>query len=308
MSGGVRKDLGIISLPGDPGYGYRFKELFGLKLYSVHQRIFPDGETYIRLIDDLGDERRVLVIQSMYPEQDRRFFEILQILDILSSYDKEVEILILYLAYARQDKIFLRGEPISARIVMRYVTENDMVKKVYVAEPHSDYVVREFSKVHEIDLIKIMGEIFREKRVSEKPVVVSPDQGGVERARILSEILGTEYIAFRKYRDRYTGSIKTEAPGNIDLVKDRDVVIVDDILSTGGTIAEVASVMRGRGSRKIYVLCAHCLFVSNAFDKVFGGGVDKIFCGDTIKRVIDNPRIEYLDLARDIGRIIFLSN
>ncbi|MGC9010125.1 MAG: ribose-phosphate diphosphokinase [Sulfolobales archaeon] len=295
------RDLGIISLPGDPGYGSRFKELFNSRLYSVHQRIFPDGETYIRLIDELQDEKKLLIIQSMFPEQDRRFFEILQILDILDSYDKDIYLLILYMAYARQDKVFLRGEPVSARVVIRHITQNSKVKKIYVAEPHSDYVSKEFDRVHAINLIRIMGETLREKWILRRPIIVSPDQGGAERAKTLSEIFDTEYLVFRKYRDRYTGSIKTEAPENIDSVRERETIIVDDILSTGGTIAEVASILRRSGSEKIYVLCAHCLFVSDALNRVLSSGIDKIFCGNTVKRFIDDPHIEYIDLSSRVG-------
>ncbi|MGC9149183.1 MAG: ribose-phosphate diphosphokinase [Sulfolobales archaeon] len=298
------RDLGIISLPGDPGYGSRFKELFNSRLYIVHQRIFPDGETYIRLVEDLQDEKKVLIIQSMFPEQDRRFFEILQILDILDNYDKEIYLLILYMAYARQDKVFLKGEPVSARIIMRYITQNNRVKKIYVAEPHSDYVSKEFSKIHSINLIKIMGEILRGKGISRRMVVVSPDQGGAERAKVLSEILDTEYLVFKKYRDRYTGSIKTEAPENIELVKGRETIIVDDILSTGGTVTEVASFLKRSGSERIYVLCAHCLFVSDALNKVLSGGVNKIFCGNTVKRFVEDSRVEYFDLSNSIGSYI----
>ena len=292
-----------MSLPGDPGYGNRFSSLHGAKLYEIQSKTFPDGETYTRLLKPV-EEDSVLVIQSMFPEQDKRFFETLQILDVLSRYGKRTILLLTYMAYARQDKVFLEGEPVSSKIVLRHLLSGYNVYKILIIEPHSEDSYRGFKDVVAINGVEILGRKIKEMRSSRDIVVVSPDQGGLERAKRLARILGSEYLVFRKYRDRYTGSIKTEAPENIDIVRNRDALIIDDILSTGGTIAETASILKRSSAREIYTACVHCLFISNALARILDSGVKEIYCGNTIKSVAQDPRVIYIDLFDEISKII----
>jgi ribose-phosphate pyrophosphokinase len=291
----------IISLPGDPGIGRSLAEKLDAEYSEAFSKIFPDGETYIRLDKRPASEDEVFLIQSMYPDQDRRFFELLEALDILRQH-KNINILLTYMAYARQDKIFLEGEPISARIVIESLLK-DNVRNIFVVEPHSNMILS-YNKIRVIDGVSIFSDIIKREIETEKIIIISPDQGGVERARRLATKLGVDMISFIKYRDRHTGEIRIEMPADLHKISGMNTVIVDDILSTGGTIAESAEILRRYKAEKVIVVCTHCLFVSNALDKVRSSGVDKIYCANTVKKKINDPLIYYLDISRYIKDVL----
>ena len=112
------------------------------------------------------------------------------------------------------------------------------------------------------------------------PLVVSPDQGGKERAGEFADALKTDFIALKKHRDRKTGKINiitTKAS-----VKDRDLVLVDDMISTGGSIIKATQFLKKQKCRRIYVACTHGLFVNGAEKKIKQAGVTQIISTNTI--------------------------
>ncbi|MEL9929905.1 MAG: ribose-phosphate diphosphokinase [Sulfolobales archaeon] len=299
----IYSDYAILSLPGDP-FEKDVYSMLDLRIVKTSSRIFPDGETYIRL-DEKIQEKKIIIVQSMYPEQDRRFVELLEILDVLRDLDKEKILLIPYLAYARQDRVFLEGEPITVRVVLDSL-RNYGGSRIYVIEPHSLRFV-DGTFVREISGIEIMARKIKDLirlNTAEKIHVVSPDQGGVERALKFARVVGGNIISFEKHRDRYSGEIKVRSPPNIMNVEGSTVFIVDDILSTGGTIAEVARIISSYDPESIYTVCVHCLFIGKALEKIKSSGVTKIFCGNTVSTRVSSEIVEYIDLSRDVFKII----
>lgn len=299
-----RPGLYIVSLPGDPGTGPLVAERLGARHVSVYSKTFPDGETYLRIPERPVAGADVVVVQSMYPEQDRRFFETLEALDILREHRGRVYLVLLYMAYARQDKVFLEGEPVSARVVLEAFSRYSL-ERIYVVEPHSAYIGG-FPRVSVIDGVSpIVEEVYREIVAGgDRVYVVSPDQGGVERASRAAERLGASLLSFRKYRDRYTGEIRSEPPEGLERVSGAVAVVVDDIISTGGTIAETVAVLKRAGASRVYVLCTHCLFVRDALERVVASGVDRVFCGKTVRPPVTDPRVLYIDLSKKVSEAL----
>ena len=114
----------------------------------------------------------------------------------------------------------------------------------------------------------------------EETVVVAPDMGAIWRAKSLASALGVEYDYLVKHRDRVTGDVSIE-PKTIN-VRDKHVVIVDDIISTGGTIAKASEALKSLGARSITVVAVHGLFVGNAMEKMKRVGVDRIAVTNTV--------------------------
>ncbi|MEZ0289937.1 MAG: ribose-phosphate diphosphokinase [Sulfolobales archaeon] len=295
--------LSVISLPGDPFSEEVYRDL-KLDRVRVYSKTFPDGETYIRLSGRVESEK-VIIVQSMYPDQDRRLVEILELLDILRDYRGEKLALLPYLAYARQDKMFLEGEPVTVRIVLETLIKSGL-DRIYVVEPHSSRFI-DNNKVIEIRGVEIMASILRERLknvLRDRVYVVSPDQGGVKRASEFAKIIGGSLMSFVKYRDRYSGEIRITPPEDINLIRDSSVFIVDDILSTGGTVVEVAKTLLKHEPRRLYIVCVHCLFAERALEMIESIEIERVFCGNTVSRKTTSNKVEYIDLSYDIMRLL----
>ena len=112
------------------------------------------------------------------------------------------------------------------------------------------------------------------------PLVVSPDQGGTERAKKFAHVLKTDFIALKKNRDRKTGRINI-VTAKVS-VKDRDLILVDDMISTGGSIIKATQFLKKQKCRRVYVACTHGLFVNGAEKKIKQAGVTQIISTNTI--------------------------
>ncbi len=288
----------IVPLSGDPGVGVSLAPLLGGRVVSVYTKDHPDGELYLRLGGSVRGEN-VLIVQSMYPSQDRRFVETLLAIDAARRGGaSRIYVLLTYLAYARQDKVFLDGEPISVHAILRSIV-GEGAEKIYVVEPHSDIPSKSLGESFiAIDGVSPLARAFVGE---ERPVIFSPDIGGIDRASRLSRALETEFYYIDKKRDRYTGEVSSTLREDIR-IEGRTAIIVDDIISTGGTIANAAELLARRGASKIYVACVHGVFVKGSVERILGAGVKRIVCGKTTKHIVDH--VEYIDLHEHIAREI----
>ena len=288
----------VVSLPGDPGIGARLASHLEAEHVTVFSKRFPDGEIYLRIPQDVSSED-ALVVQSMYPAQGDRLVELLLALELLNRYGNRVSVLITYLAYARQDKEFLRGEPISLFSVVRALRAQGMDSLVTI-DAHNPLAVKE--AVGDVRYLNLLpGEVFAEALLERygdvRLTVVAPDQGAAERAALLASRLGCDYVVVRKFRDRITGQV-SHAFGNLDGVSGT-AVVVDDIISTGGTIAGIASYLRSRGV-DVVVAASHALLVGDAYEKLLRAGVREIYAVPTIPQTF--PGVVYVDIVPYLAR------
>ena len=129
------------------------------------------------------------------------------------------------------------------------------------------------------------------------PLVVSPDQGGKERAKEFAKELGSEYIALEKTRDRKTGKVQIKTK-NID-VANRDLILVDDMISTGGSIVKATQFLKKQKCKKVYVACTHALLMNDAERKIKKAGVTKIVSSNTIP-----GKTSIVDISNTIAKAI----
>jgi len=270
----------VVAGPASPKLGKRVAELLECELAPLEWKRFPDGESYIRIPGDLKGES-VVVVQSTSPPQDKRLMELFFILDLINELGaKEVTVVIPYLAYMRQDKRFREGEVVSIKVVSRLI-ESFNVDRVILVDVHSRMVLDSFNvDVAEVSAMPLIGSYFSSIDLV-NPFVLAPDKKALILAERVAEKIGCKYDFLEKRRDRITGEIKTYFK-EIN-VKGRDVVIVDDIISTGGTIANAAEMARSLGARRIYAACTHALLVKNALMRLSSAGVFEIIGTDTIE-------------------------
>jgi len=130
------------------------------------------------------------------------------------------------------------------------------------------------------------------------PLVISPDQGGKERAKKFAKEFNLDYIALEKIRDRKTGTVKIKTK-NLKQVENRDLILVDDMISTGGSIIKATQFLKKQKCKKIYVACTHALLMNNAEKKIKKAGVTSIISTNTIL-----GKTSKVDISKTIAKAI----
>ncbi len=250
-----------------------------LGIVEVASKEFPDGETYVR-VGEINKEDNILLVQSMAPPQAKNLMLLIQLVSaIRDRTDGRIMAVIPYLAFSRQDRAFLEGEAVSAKVVARAVEAND-VDQLLIVEPHSTKSLSWFKvPVISIDPIDDLASFV--KSSGDRKIVVAPDRGRMDEARKLAEMLGTEYGWVEKQRDRHTGEV-TSTIGSLPSGRET-ILLFDDLISTGGTIASAAALLKSHGIEKVEVATVHGLFALEGDKKIMQSGVSSIYASDTIE-------------------------
>ena len=248
------------------------------KFVGCELRVFPDGESKITLKDK--PKGKTIVVQSIHPPVDSNLIRSLAILSQARSCSSQVYAVIPYMGYARQDRQFLPGEIITMEIIAKLFKAAGATK-IIVVDIHSNTALKHLQiPAKNVSAVEELAKYFRKLSLND-PLVVSPDKGGIERASRFANLLGVDFIALEKHRDRKSGNIVIKTKG-LDGVKGRDMIIVDDMISTGGSIVKAAEFLKKQKSGKIYACCTHALLIGDAEKKILKAGVTKIISTNTI--------------------------
>ncbi len=248
------------------------------KYIKSELRIFPDGESKITINGKPGG--KIIVVQSTYPPVDSNLIQALVLVSKAKKYSSQVIAVIPYLGYARQDKEFLPGEVITMSLVANMFKAAGATK-IIVVDIHSKMALNHFKiTARNVSAIPELVKHFKKLHLKD-PLVVSPDLGGIARARDFANQLGVNFIALKKYRDRKTGVVEIRSK-NQKHVKGRDMILVDDMISTGGSIVKAAEFLKRQKCRNIYAACTHALLIGDAEKRIRKAGVSKIISTNTI--------------------------
>ncbi|MGQ0794812.1 MAG: ribose-phosphate diphosphokinase [Nitrosopumilaceae archaeon] len=249
------------------------------KYIKSELRIFPDGESKITVFGK-PKNGRIVVVQSTYPPVDSNLIQALSLVAKAKKYSSQVYAVIPYLGYARQDKEFLPGEVVTMSVVAK-MFQAAGATKVIVVDIHSKMALNLFKiQAKNVSAISELVKYFKKLKLKD-PLVVSPDLGGIERARYFASLFGTRFIALKKYRDRNTGKVEIRS-ANQKQVEGRDLILVDDMISTGGSIVKAAEFLKKQRCRNIYAACTHALLIGDAEKRIRKAGVSKIVSTNTI--------------------------
>ena len=265
-------------------------------LVKTEIRVFPDGESKITLKGKIS-KGKIIVVHSIFPPVDSNLFQALSLISKAKEYSSEVVIVIPYLGYARQDREFLPGEIVSMK-VLGQLFRGVGASKVIVVDIHSKIGLKLFRiKSENVTAIPDLVGYFK-KLDLKNPLVISPDQGGKQRAKEFADEYKSEFLALKKQRDRKTGKvqIKTE---NLDEVHGRDLIIVDDMISTGGSIIKATEFLKKQKCKRVFVACTHALLINNAEKKIRKAGVTKIISTNTIP-----GKTSIVDVSNTIAKAI----
>ena len=247
---------------------------------EAQTKIFPDGESKITF-SSIPKKSIILVVQSTYPPVDTNLLQTLAIISQARKASSKIYAIMPYMGYARQDRQFLSGEVVTMSIVAKMLQAAG-AKKVIVVDIHSKTALNHF-KIPTVNVSAIpeLAKYFKKLKIK-KPLVVSPDTGGSSRAKKFASLLNTDFITLKKSRNRNTGKVQIQS-SKVD-VRGRDLVVIDDIISTGGSIIKATQFLKKQKCKRVFVACTHGLFVGDAERKIKKAGVSKIISTNTIPR------------------------
>ena len=257
---------------------------------------FPDGESKITLSGDLSGEK-VVVVQSVCPPVDTNLVHALSLIARAREAARQVVAVVPYMGYARQDREFLPGEVVTMKVLAR-LFRGAGASEVVVVDIHSRAGLGHFKiKSQNVTAVPDLARHFR-KMGLKNPLVVSPDRGGRERAEEFARNSKLGCITLEKQRDRRTGSVRIKTRG-IDGIAGMDLILVDDMVSTGGSIVRATEFLKRQGCGRVFVACTHGLLVDGAEEKIRGAGVAEIVSTNTVP-----GRTSSVDVSGAIARAI----
>jgi ribose-phosphate pyrophosphokinase len=249
------------------------KELQQPLLHTTFKR-FPDDEFYIRILDPLEGED-VIIVQTAYP--DSKIIELLLMQDALREAGaKKITVILPYFGYSRQDKKFEEGEAISARAIAEHISVQ--ADSVITVDPHKEHILRFFTvPAYSCSAVSTIAQYLKEKNID---FVLAPDKGAKDRAKEAATFIDCQYDYLEK--TRIDGTTVKITPKKLD-ARNKHVAIIDDIISTGGTMANSIKELKKQGAKKVFVACTHGLFIGGAKEKLLSAGCDEIISTDTIE-------------------------
>lgn len=262
---------------------------------------FSDGECRVRIEENIVGVN-VWIIQSLCPPVDENLIELCLLGDTLKKNGAaKIFTAIPYLGYARQDKVHRKGECLSAQFVAKILGEAGFEKMVTL-DAHSQNVLN-FYKIPAINVSAIPAFVPKVKG-DKNLMVMAPDEGAIKRARELAKLIGAEVGHLEKERDLITGKIKVKKIYGD--VSGKTVVIVDDMISTGGTLVLAGEVLKKAGASKIIVCATHPLLVKEAIGILKKSPLEKIIVTDTIPVTQEKQfkKLEIVSIAPILAKVL----
>ncbi|TVQ95597.1 MAG: ribose-phosphate pyrophosphokinase [Deltaproteobacteria bacterium] len=300
------ESIKIFSGNANPGLAREVSDYLGQRLGACMVSTFADGEIQVS-IDESVRGKDVYVLQSLAKPVNDSLMELLVMVDALKrSSARTITAVIPYFAYARQDRQARPRTPITAKLFADLLTASG-VDRVMAMDLHAGQIQGFFSVPFEhLYATPVLIAAMREEMGSDagEAVVVSPDAGGVERARVYSSKLGCGLAVIDKRRSRPNVA---EVMNVIGEVEGKNAFILDDMIDTAGTLCNAAVALREKGARRVLALATHGLFNGPAGERINNSVLEKVIVTNTIPvapEKLGSDRIQVLSVGALIGEAI----
>jgi ribose-phosphate pyrophosphokinase len=264
---------------------------------------FADKEIYVRIEENVrgGD---IFVIQPTCSPGNTNLMELLIIIDALKrSSAKRITAVIPYYGYARQDRKNEPRVPITSKLVadLLHTAGTD---RVLTVDLHAGQIQGFFNiPVDHLFAMNVLIDYIRGLNLQDL-IVISPDAGGVERARAFAKRLGTSLAIIDKRREAMN---EAKAMHIIGDVKDKVALIVDDMIDTAGTLVEATNALIGAGAKEVHACCSHAVLSGPAHERIIGAPIKSVIATNSIPihgKLVDNPKLKILSIAPLLGEAI----
>ncbi|MBU1000020.1 ribose-phosphate pyrophosphokinase [Patescibacteria group bacterium] len=268
--------------------------------------VFANGEKRIIIPENLR-KRDVFIIQPTCPPTDSNIMELLLIIDAARrSSASEISAIIPYFGYSRQDRKDRPRVPISASLIARLI-ESSGADRILTIDIHSEqqpgFVEIPWDNLY--SSYSLLEQL--RKRFPSNLIIASPDKGGVPKATFYANLLDADGVAIVfKERDVMKKNV-SHILGIIGEVEDKDVLIVDDMIDTAGTICDAAKLIKERGAKSVSVAATHGLFSDPAIQRINDSSLEKVYIADTVplkKEIQENPKVAIISVAKLLAEAI----
>ncbi len=274
----------------------------GAPLGSTRSERFPDGEMHVSVDEEAVERRDVLVVQPTSAPVGEHVLELLLLADACRRAGaKSVSAVVPYFGYARQDRRKRPGEPIGVRVVAEQLA-TARLERIVCVDLHSDVTEASIDvPVENASAVPLLAQALAE-HARRDAVVVAPDLGAVKLAREYARLLELPMAAVHKVRTSGTEVATERVAGD---VRGRRPIIIDDMISTGGTIVAAARAIHEHGSEDdVIVAATHAVLVPGAREKLRAGGVRRLVVTDTIAPSPSEPWITVVPVAQLLADVL----
>ncbi|WP_028125320.1 ribose-phosphate diphosphokinase [Eremococcus coleocola] len=296
--------LKVFSLSSNPELAQKVADEVGVQLGKISISKFADGEIKVNIEESIRGDHIYIVQSTSNPVNDN-LMELMICIDALRRASaKTINVVMPYYGYARQDRKAQSREPITSKLVADMLT-NAGVDRMLVIDLHAAQIQGFFNiPVDHLMGASLLANYFLDKNLSgDDVVVVSPDHGGVTRARKLAEFLHAPIAIVDKRRPKDNVAEIMNIVGD---VKDKVAIIIDDMIDTAGTITLGAQGIKDKGAKEVYVCCTHAVLSGPAIERLEKSCIKKVVVTDTIalpkEKHID--KIEVVTVAQLLGEAI----
>ncbi len=271
-------NIALISGSSHPRLGKQISEILGVPLTDTLLTRFSDGEIRVQINESVR-EKRVFIVQSLHNPANDHIMEMLLLADAAKRASAaEVNLVIPYYAYARQDRKDRPRVPISAKVLANLI-ESVGADRVVVVDLHAEQIQGFFNiPVEHITALPLFAEYLKERAI-EDLVIVSPDAGGAKRADKLAKKLGAELAIIYKMRPRPNAVEVFDVIGNVE---GKNCVIVDDIVDTAGTLVAAADMLIQKGAKSVRACITHGVLSGPAVERINTSKLSELVITDTI--------------------------
>ncbi|MCL5105481.1 MAG: ribose-phosphate pyrophosphokinase [Armatimonadetes bacterium] len=273
-------ELRLFSGTGNPDLTRKIAERMGVNVGNMTVQRFSDGEVHV-LVDESVRGDDVFIVQSMPTPVNEYLMELLIMVDAFTRASaRRVNVVIPYYCYSRQDRKVKPREPVTAKLVANLITAAG-TSRLLTVDLHAGQIVGFFDlPVDNLYAGPIIADyLMKNVCVGPDTVVVSPDVGGVPRARALAEVLGTPIAIIVKRRPEPN---KCEVMEVIGEVAGKTAIMLDDMIDTGGSIIGGARALLDRGAKAVYAACTHGVLSGGAPERLVASPIEKVIITDTI--------------------------
>jgi ribose-phosphate pyrophosphokinase len=298
--------MAIFTGNSNPGLAKKICQYLSLPLGGAEVKTFSDGEIQIEIIENVR-LKDVFVLQSTCSPVNDNLVELLLMIDAFKrSSARRITVVIPYFGYARQDKKVAPRVPISAKLVADMITLAG-ANRVITMDLHAGQIQGFFNiPVDNLFAAPVLIDYIR-NNFRDELVIVSPDAGGVERARAIAKRLNAELAIIDKRREAPN---KAKAMAVIGDVTDKVAVILDDMADTAGTLTEAAEAVINAGAREIHACCAHPVLSGPAIERISDSALKSLAVTDTIplkENAAACDKIKVLTISQLVGEAIIRS-